>query len=121
MVTREVERMGFGDTFIYTLYTSDNGTQYVVKLTQADATAGGFGGSVNPLNFPAWPFNYRDLRHVTGYDTSFKPRKGRLILATNGNVLYKNGGTWTNNNTGITYQTQGAEGERRPASHIGGS
>ena len=112
--------MGFGDTFGYYLYTSDNTNQYVVKLSQADATAGGFGGTVNPLNFSAWPFNYRDLRHVTGYNTAAPEKKGRLIIATNSTTLYVNGGTWTNSNTGASYQTQGAEGERRPASHIGG-
>lgn len=112
--------MGFGDQFRFYLYTSDNGTQYVIKLSIADATAGGFGAGVIPLNFPAWPFNYRDLRHVTGYNTLDITKKGRLIIATPGNALYKNGGTWTNSNTGASYQTQGAEGERRPASHIGG-
>jgi len=112
--------MGFGDTFDFFLYTSDNGGQYVVKLSVADAAAGGFGSPVNPLNNQAWPFNYRDLRHVTGYDVNFRPRKGRLICATPSNALFTNGGTWNNSNTNITYQTQGAEGERRPASHIGG-
>jgi len=112
--------MGFGDTFGYFLYTSDNGNDYVIKLSQADATAGGFGAEVNPLNFSAWPFNQRDLRHVTGYDVNFRARKGRLVIASNTDTLFTNGGTWTNSNTNITYQTQGAEGERRPASHIGG-
>jgi len=112
--------MGANDTFVYGLYLSDNTSLYVIKLSRADATAGGFTLTNTPLQFPAWPFNTKDLRHVTGEDMSNVNRHGKLCVATPLNGLYVNGGQWTNGNTGRSYNVLGAMGERRPASHLGG-
>ena len=112
--------MGANDTFVYGLYNSDNGNQYVIKLTAADATAGGFTLTQTPLSFAAWPFNTKDLRHITGEDASNANRHARIIVNAANNNLYVNGGTWSNSNTGRSYNVLGAFGERRPASHLGG-
>lgn len=111
--------MGFGDTFRYYAYASDNGNTYVYKQSQADAAAADAGGPVDPLSLPAWPYNTRDLRHVTGVEVGGF-RRARLIMPSASQTLFVSGGQWTNTNTGITYQALGAEGERRPASHVGG-
>ncbi len=106
--------MSVGDTFAFYPYVSDNGQTYSVKLSAAEAAAGGF-GAAGPFT-QAWPYHYRDLRHVTGYNTANPVKKGRLICADNVNALYTSGGTWTLH--GSTFQVQGAEGERRPANHV---
>ena len=110
--------MGAGDTFGFYAYTSDNGTTYNIKLTAADASAGGFGAKVAALANAPWPWHARDLRHVTGYDTSTPTKHGRLIIHDASNILFTTGGTWNNSVTSRSYTVQGAEGERRPATHI---
>lgn len=110
--------MGAGDTFDFYEYTGDDGKPYNVKLSAADAAAGGFGAATDPLDYPPWPWHERDLRHVTGYDTSNNDKHSRLVIATNSFALFTQGGTWNNANTGRSYTVQGAEGERRPANHL---
>jgi hypothetical protein len=111
-------KMGAGDSFGYYAYISDNGNTYNVRLSTADAAAGGFGAEVAALSNPGWPWHKRDLRHVTGADSANAYLHGRLKVATAANALFKSGGTWTNSVTEKTYNVQGAEGERRPANHI---
>ena len=79
---------------------------------------GGFGAATDPLDYPPWPWHERDLRHVTGYDTTNNDKHSRLVIATNNFALFTSGGTWNNSNTGRSYTVQGAEGERRPANHL---
>lgn len=110
--------MGAGDVFKFFPYKSDNGTTYNCKLTQADATAGGFPAAVAPLDNAPWPWHARDLRHVTGQNTTTPTKHGRLIIYEASNTLFTSGGQWTNSNTSQTFEVLGAEGERRPASHL---
>jgi len=110
--------MGAGDTFKFYPYVSDNGTTYDIKLSAADATAGNFPAAVAPLTNPPWPWHTRDLRHVTGYLTSNPLKHGRLIVHDAAFPLFTSGGTWNNSVTGNSYTMLGAEGERRPASHL---
>jgi hypothetical protein len=110
--------MGFGDTFGFYPYASDNGNVYNVKLSAADAAAGGFPAAVAPLANPPWPWHEKDLRHVTGFNSANKLKHGRLVIYIVTNPLFTTGGTWTNSTTTQTFTVLGAEGERRPASHL---
>ena len=110
--------MSTNDTFGWYTYTSDDGNNYIVRMSAEIATQGGFGGGSSPLSGSArvWAWNYRDMRHVTGVNGAGK--RGRLPIGQPGNQKLKTGGTWTAH--GKTYTILGVEGERRPASHIGG-
>lgn len=111
--------MGANDTFVYGVYNSDDNNQYMVKLTAADAQAGGFQVSSDPKAYPAYPYNTKDIRHVTSYEPN-TGRFGRLKIARADLALFVSGGTYNNTNTGRTYVVMGAFGERRPLSHLGG-
>lgn len=108
--------MGFGDTFQFFAYFSDNGNTYSVKLSTADGAAGGFTPLSGALSAPAWPWNSSDLRHITGKTAGGV--HGSLKVAANSDARYVSGGSWTDGH-GRTFQVLGAIGERRPASHIG--
>lgn len=106
--------MSTGDTFSYWNYSSDNGHDYVIRLSGRIASAGGFGPSTgSPLDPGStfWPFHPRDMRHVTGRASDGS--HARLPIGTSGNSLYVSGGTFTLNGKG--YVVTGAEGERRVA------
>lgn len=109
--------MGLGDTFGYFDYNSDDGTTYVIKLSTAVATAGGFsaasGGPIGGTN-TVWPWHESDMRHVTGRDGS--GHRARCPIASPSNTLFQSGGTFTIHSRG--YVVTGAEGERRVANHV---
>ena len=107
--------MATGDVMGFAQYLSDNGVTYAVKISQVTATQGNFSGfSVNPLPLPAWPWNKKDLRHVTGKSGSGKT--ARLSISTPDTSLYTTGGSFIID--AGTFTVQGAEGERRPKSHL---
>lgn len=99
-------------------YTSDDGINYAIKIPIASqATAGGFTTSVSPPPATnAWPYKGKDIRHVNGVDSTGAIR-GRLRIATAAFALFQDGGTWTNTK-GTVLTVTGAEGERRPGSHL---
>lgn len=108
--------MGFGDTFKFYGYQSDNGGDYVVKLSAAIATVGGFAEVTDPLSEPGWPFGPSNMRHVWGVSAAGK--RARIPLATNADSLYVAGGTFSLH--GTSYKVEGAIGEARKLSELGG-
>lgn len=110
--------MGFGDTFVWGIYASDDGNTYCVKLSSADQVAGGFNLASGPTAAPAWGFNTKDMRHVLGKSSTGK--RGRLPVGQNTLSIWTAGGSWTNSHTGETYTITGWGGENRYASHRGG-
>lgn len=108
--------MGLNDTFYYAEYHSDDGNTYVVKVSDAVGTAGGFAASSTPLGTPGYPFGPRNMRHVWGRDGD--GNRTRLPLAASNASLFTDGGTFSLH--GRTYVVQGAIGEKRALSYIGG-
>lgn len=109
--------MATGDKFGWYTYVSDNGNPYTIKLSATTAGQGGFTSTNPPLGGtqPVWPWHERDLRHVTGVNTT-SGKRARLPVALNVNALYQSGGSFTID--AGTFVVLGAEGERRPASHV---
>lgn len=104
--------------FGYALYTSDNGNQYVVKLSTHTITEGNFGiftGSPLSSTTPFWPYHESDMRHVTGRAASGK--HGRLPIGVPTDSKYVSGGNFTDS-LGNSYAITGAEGERRVSNHV---
>lgn len=108
--------MGFGDQFAFYGYDSDDTKSYVVKLSIAQAAEGGFSLVSNPLSAPGWPFNPKNMRHVWGKSASGK--RAKLYCAAPDNTKYTSGGTFQVH--GTSYTVEGAIGERRPLSALGG-
>jgi hypothetical protein len=108
--------MTLGDELHYRQYASDDGNIYAVKMYDAIASANGF-AAADPGQFPPWPWNYRDLRHVTGVEVG-TGKRSRLPIGPTADKYINCTGTWTAYTH--TYTILGAIGERRPASHIGG-
>lgn len=107
--------MGLNQQFAYFEYASDDGTPYCVKLSTDVQAAGGFGAAVNPLEHKVWPFGSKNMRYVYGKDGS--GHRTRLPIATAGNTLYTDGGTFSLQ--GRAYSTEGAIGEKRKLNAIG--
>lgn len=109
--------MGLGDVFGYFHYDSDDGTTYIVKLSNEVAAAGGFsaaaGGPLASSN-PVWPYHESDMRHVTGRDGA--NHRARCPVASFTNTLYQDGGAFSIHSR--SYTVTGAIGERRIATHI---
>src|SRR6266446_719712 len=102
--------MGAGDTFLFYDYHSDDLNTYSIKLSAVVAAQGGFsGGAVNPASL-AWPYHYRDLRHVNGKIVGTS-KHARLPISNANNALYTSGGSFTL--AAGTYLVQGSEGERQ--------
>lgn len=102
--------MGLGDQFIYTTYTSDDGTDYIVKLSQEVATKGGFGAEVSPKSGKVWPFGRKNMRHVYGV-TADGLHRTVLPCGTPGNATYVSGTSFPLH--GRDYIAEGAIGEKR--------
>lgn len=112
--------MGKGDIFHFYLYTSDDGTAYGVKLSEAVAAAGGFSGPISPKGVKIWPFGHRNLRKVTGVDATTGARN-QLPIHDPSNTLYVNGGgyTITSGGSSTAYAVESSIGEAQKANHIG--
>lgn len=108
--------MGFGDEFNYYEYHSDDGNTYNVKLSLLIGAAGGFNVATSPLSNPGYPYNPGNMRHLWG--VSSEGKRSRLPVANSLSSLFVEGGSWSMH--GQTYVSQGAIGERRVASAIGG-
>lgn len=106
--------MGFGDSFHFYSYSSDDGSTYAVKLSAAAATAGGFSTTVDPRSVKVWPYHSKNLRHVLGKATG--GGRTKLPIATNTNTLYQTGGSFTTLHG--TYAVEGAIGEKRKLNSI---
>jgi hypothetical protein len=107
--------MGVGDTFALYFYTSDNGNQYLIKLSALVATAGGFGSPQALGNNQVWPYHKNELRHVYGKN-GFK--RSRLPCATVAAADALAAAGWVlDGGTSFTYT--GYSGEKRKASAIG--
>ena len=107
--------MGLNDTFHFYIYTSDNTQPYIVKMSDLDATAGGFTTQVDPASGAVWGYGAKNMRHVMGVDSAGK--RTRLACATNAVSLYQTGGTFSLR--GRTYTVEGQIGEKRKVNHIG--
>ena len=110
--------MSVGDTFGWYTYTGDDGQDYNVRLSDAIAAAGVFAIGSSPLGsgVRAWPYHYRDMRHVTGHQTSDTAKHGSCPIGSPNDARLSIGGTWAAH--GLSYTILGVEGERRPASHL---
>jgi len=108
--------MGVGDTFHFYAYISDDGELYSVKMSAAVAAEGGFTQLDDPKSEPGWPYGPKNMRHVWGVSDTGK--RTRLPLALNNNSKYVSGGTFSLH--GTSYQIQGAIGEHRELSAMGG-
>lgn len=97
-------------------YNSDDTTTFAVKLDSRIATQGGFSSVPKPPETMPWPWHSRDMRHVNGVNADGSKR-ARIPIADPSNGKYTNGGTF-NNTLGESFTITGAEGERRPASHL---
>ena len=106
--------MGRGDTFGFYQYTSDDGTNYAIKLSANVAGNGGFGTSVDPRAVKVWPYHAKNMRHVLGKGSG--TTRTRLPCATATQALYVSGGTFTQ---GLdTYVVEGAIGEKRKLNSV---
>jgi len=108
--------MGSGDTFGFYQYKSDDTKNYVVKLSAATAAQGTFTTVADPLGTAGYPYGPKNMRHVWGVDPAGKRAKVPMADATNAKFVA--GGTFTLH--GITYTIQGAIGEQRKLSFLGG-
>jgi hypothetical protein len=107
--------MGFGDTFSYYEYESDNGHTYNIKLSAITAAQGGFTEADSAFSNPSWPFHERDMRHVTGSTDAGK--RAHIPVGINSNALYQNAaGSFTLH--GTSYTVDSAIGERRDVRHV---
>jgi hypothetical protein len=110
----EENNLASGDTISWYTYVSDNTISYNVKLTAQVAAAGGFAASARGA-LPPWPWHYRDMRHINGVTATFDSK--RLPIASVGNGKFTSAsGTWTT--YGVSATVTGAEGERRPSTHL---
>jgi len=98
-------------------YVSDNGNVYVCKLELNTRIQGGFSDAAPPPAGSPWPWNTKDLRHVTGRSEDGK--SGRLPVASPTDPLFRDGGNWIDHE-GTEYTVTGAHGENRASSHLGG-
>jgi hypothetical protein len=101
--------MGAGDTFKFFQYTSDNGSEYSLKLSVDVANQGGFTTQVSPSAAVPFPFGPKNVRHVWGVTSSGK--RTRLPIATSDFGLYVSGGSFTL--AAGTYAVEGQIGEKR--------
>lgn len=106
--------MGANDTIGWYLYYSDDGTSYNVRMSAMVAGAGGFNPSTKGAA-PPWPYHRSDMRHVSGKWAAGKSGALPISQVTNGKFTTA-AGSWTT--YGHTYTITGAEGERRPATHL---
>lgn len=106
--------MGFGDTFNFYAYNSDDGTAYAVKLSAQVASQGGFGTVVSPITTKVWPYHSKNLRHVYGKDSS--GFRTRLPLSLASDSKFVSGGSFSL--TGRSYTIEGAIGEKRKLNSI---
>jgi hypothetical protein len=107
--------MGFGDTFSYYEYESDDTKTYNVKLSAITAANGGFTEADSAFSNPSWPFDEKDMRHVAGNDGAH--HESRQPIASNTNALYQNAaGTFTAH--GREFTITSAMGENRKITHV---
>jgi hypothetical protein len=107
--------MGYGDTFNYFNYVSDNGKTYCVKMSTAVAAQGGLPVTNAPSTAQFWFYHQRDLRHVTGVSSSGK--RAHIPCGTPNNTLFTaQGGSFTLH--GVAYTIESSIGERRDIRHI---
>jgi len=106
--------MTLGDTQSYYAYTSDNTKVYNKKLYDQIGAASNLDDSSAGAHEP-WPWKARDMRHVTGV-TADGAHRSRLVVDPDDDRFKNAAGTWTA--YGKTYTITGAEGERRPSSHV---
>lgn len=107
--------MGWGDTFLYALYTSDDGEQYIVKLSSATSTEGGFTPEPDPLAAPGWPYGPHNMRHVCGESAGGK--RATLPIALPSSTMFVDGGSFTIH--GTSYTITSMIGERRDVRNLG--
>lgn len=112
----EVLEMGYGDDFNWFGYASDDGKNYVVKLAAGTATAGSFAVVADPLAVAGYPYGPKNMRHVWGVSGTGK--RARVPIADPDNPLFKSGGNFSLH--GTAYTIQGAIGEARKLSFLGG-
>src|SRR6266540_3146739 len=108
--------MGFGDDFKYYGYQSDDTQTYVVKLAAGTGTAGGFTEVTDPLSLGQYPYGPKNMRHVWGVSSTGK--RARLPIKGPDTALFISGGTFALHS--VTYTVQGAIGEARKLSFLGG-
>lgn len=109
--------MGFGDDFGFYNYISDNTKTYVVKMSAAVAGQGGFIATAgSPLAAEGYPFGPKNMRHVWGLAANGK--RAKLPVASAANTKFTDGGTFTLHSE--SYTIQGAIGEKRKLSYLGG-
>lgn len=107
--------MGLGDSFGFWNYDSDDGNTYAVKLSALTAAAGGFTeADLEGANF--YPYGPKNMRHVWGVADTGK--RARIPLATNSNAKFVSLGTFSLH--GVDYKIEGAIGEARKLSFLGG-
>lgn len=106
--------MGRGDTFKFAAYTSDDGTQYAIKISAEVGFQGGFSTSADPRSMKVWPFHAKNMRHVLGSNGAGKRTK--LPCATPAVSVYVNGGAFSLG--GVNYTVEGAIGEKRKLNSI---
>lgn len=87
-------------------YTSDDTSDYCVRMRTALATAGGF--STSTSNQPNYPRAWR-MRYVLGSTSGGLKKK--LHIQGPSETLFVSGGTFTV--SGNTFTVQGAVGEKR--------
>lgn len=107
--------MGFGDDFDFYNYISDDTKTYNVKLS---AAVGGQGGFIQTAGSPTagYPYGPKNMRHVWGVSDTGK--RARIPIASGANTKFTTGGTFTLH--GTDYKIQGAIGEARKVSFLGG-
>jgi hypothetical protein len=105
--------MGVGDVFGFYPYFSDDGNTYAIKLSQAVATQGGFGGEVDPRTSNIWGYGTKNVRHVWG---STGTKRTKIPIATNTYALYVSGGAFTL--AGGLYTVEGSIGEKRKLNSV---
>jgi hypothetical protein len=106
--------MGAGDRFKFYSYSSDDGTDYAIKLTTVVAAQGGFTTEVSPRTTKVWGYGPSNIRHVYGVNSS--GNRTRLPCQSNSFSLYVSGGSFTT--AGGTYTVEGAIGEKRKLNSI---
>jgi len=108
--------MGFGDTFKFYAYTSDDGNVYSVKLSALVAAEGGFTVVSGAAIKNGYPFGPKNMRHVWGVSAAGK--RARVPMADASDPKFVTGGTFSLH--GASYTIEGAIGEARKLSFLGG-
>lgn len=108
--------MGAGDDFGFYAYTSDDLATYSVKLSEVVATAGGFTPMPAADIKKGYPFGPRNMRHVWGVTSG--GQRAKLPIAQADNTKFTAGGTFSLR--GASFTIQGAIGEQRKLSFLGG-